>query len=70
MTSYLPASVQHNHGVAASIFKQRHLDFVSECMNSGLTSHQQQGHMETGPRLKVSSERLEKWGSLLPSLDW
>ena len=31
-------------------------------MNSGLTSHQQQGHTETGPRFKVSSERPEKRG--------
>ena len=31
-------------------------------MNSGLTSHQQRGHMETGPRFKVSSERPEKRG--------
>ena len=29
-------------------------------MNSGLTSHQQRGHTETGPRFKVSSERPEK----------
>ena len=28
----------------------------------GLTSHQQRGHTETGPWLKVSSERLEKLG--------
>ena len=31
-------------------------------MNSSLTSHQQRGHTETGPRFKVSSERLEKQG--------
>ena len=31
-------------------------------MNSGLTSHQQRGHMEMGPRFKVSSERPEKQG--------
>ena len=31
-------------------------------MNSGLTSHQQRGHTETGPRFKVSSERPEKRG--------
>ena len=31
-------------------------------MNSGLTSHEQRGHTETGPRFKVSSERLEKRG--------
>ena len=31
-------------------------------MNSGLTSHQQRGHTETGPRFKVSSERPEKQG--------
>ena len=31
-------------------------------MNSGLTSHQQRGHMETGPQFKVSSERPEKRG--------
>ena len=31
-------------------------------VNSGLTSHQQRGHTETGPRFKVSSERLEKRG--------
>ena len=29
-------------------------------MNSGLMSHQQRGHMETGPRFNVSSERLEQ----------
>ena len=29
-------------------------------MNSGLTSYQQRGHTETGPRFKVSSERQEK----------
>ena len=28
---------------------------VSEWVNSGLTSHQQRGHTETGPRFKVSS---------------
>ena len=31
-------------------------------MNSGLMSHQQRGHTETGPRFKVSSERPEKRG--------
>ena len=31
-------------------------------MNSGLTSHQQRGNTETGPRFKVSSERPEKRG--------
>ena len=31
-------------------------------MNSGLTSYQQRGHTETGPRFKVSSERPEKRG--------
>ena len=31
-------------------------------VNSGLTSHQQRGHTETGPRFKVSSERPEKRG--------
>ena len=35
---------------------------VSECVNSGLTSHQQRGHTETGPPFKVSSERPEKRG--------
>ena len=35
---------------------------MSEWENSGLTSHQQQGHTETGPRFKVSSEWPEKWG--------
>ena len=29
-------------------------------MNSGLTSHQQRGHTETGPRFKVSSERPKR----------
>ena len=29
-------------------------------MNSGLTSHKQRGHTETGPRFKISSERPEK----------
>ena len=29
-------------------------------MNSGLTSYQQRGHAETGPRFNVSSERPEK----------
>ena len=29
-------------------------------MNSGLTSHQQRGHTETGLRFKVSLERPEK----------
>ena len=29
-------------------------------MNSGLMSHQKQGHTETGPWFKVSSERPEK----------
>ena len=40
-------------------------------MNSGLTSHQQRGHTETGPRFKVSSERPEKQGIDLatPGLD-
>ena len=33
-----------------------------EWVNSGLTSHQQRGHTETGPRFKVSSERPEKRG--------
>ena len=31
-------------------------------MNSCITSHQQRGHTETGPRFKVSSERPEKRG--------
>ena len=31
-------------------------------MNSGLTSHQQRDHTETGPRFEVSSERPEKRG--------
>ena len=31
-------------------------------MNSGLTSHQQRGHTETGPRFKVSSERPDERG--------
>ena len=31
-------------------------------MNSGLTSHQQRGHTETGPRFKVSPERPRKRG--------
>ena len=31
-------------------------------MNSGLTSHQQRGHTETGPLFKVSPERPEKRG--------
>ena len=31
-------------------------------MNSGLTSHQKRGYTETGPRFKVSSERLENRG--------
>ena len=31
-------------------------------MNSGLMSHQQQGHMEMGPRFKVSSERPKEPG--------
>ena len=35
---------------------------VSEGVNSGLTSHQQRGHTETGPRFKVSSERPKKRG--------
>ena len=30
-------------------------------MNSGLTSHHEQGHTETGPWFKVSSQRLGKW---------
>ena len=33
-----------------------------EWVNSSLTSHQQRGHTETGPRFKVSSERPEKRG--------
>ena len=35
---------------------------MGKCVNSGLTSHQQRGHTETGPRFKVSSERPEKRG--------
>ena len=31
-------------------------------MNSGLTTHQQRGHSETGPRFEDSSERPDKWG--------
>ena len=31
-------------------------------MNSGLTSHQQRGHTQTGPRFIVSSERPKKRG--------
>ena len=31
-------------------------------MNSDLTTHQQLGHTEKGPRFKVSSERPEKRG--------
>ena len=45
-------------------------------VNSGLTSRQQRGHTETGPRFKVSSERSVKRGggggggrSILRSLD-
>ena len=34
----------------------------SDCVNSGLTSHQQRGHTETGHRFKVSSERPENRG--------
>ena len=30
--------------------------------NSGLKSHQQQGHMEMGPQFKVTSERQDKRG--------
>ena len=37
-------------------------------MNSGLTSNQQRGHTETGPRFKVSSERREKRVSSFPGL--
>ena len=32
-------------------------------MTLGLTSHQQRGHKEMGPRFKVSSERPEKQGN-------
>ena len=39
-------------------------------MNSGFKSHQEQGHTETRPWFKVSSERPEKPGSILLSLDW
>ena len=39
-----------------------HLKLASECVNSGLAPHQQQGHTEMGPRFKVSSERPEKRG--------
>ena len=38
---------------------------LSEWVNSGLTSQQQRGHTETGPRFKVSSERPEKRGICL-----
>ena len=40
-------------------------------MNSGLMSHQQRGHTETGSWFTVSSERLEKRGIELaiPGLD-
>ena len=31
-------------------------------MKSGLTSHQQRDHTETGPRFEMSSERPEKRG--------
>ena len=31
-------------------------------MNSGLTSHQQQSHTETGPRFKVLSQKRVKQG--------
>ena len=34
----------------------------SECVNSGLMSHQQRDDKETGPRFKVSSERPKKQG--------
>ena len=35
-------------------------------MNTDLTSHQQQGHTETGSRFKISSERAKKrgWGGV------
>ena len=36
--------------------------FLSEWVNSGLTSHQQEGYMETEPWFKVSYQRLKKWG--------
>ena len=32
----------------------------SECVNSGLTSQQQEDHKVTGPQFKVSAEKLEK----------
>ena len=41
-----------------------------ELVYSGLTFHQQGGHTETGPRFKVSSERLEKRGINLATQDW
>ena len=44
--------------IPPSIYKGDNLTVV----NSGLTSHQQQGHTETGPGFKVSSERPEKRG--------
>ena len=31
-------------------------------MNLDLMSHRQRAHTEMGPRFKVPSERLEKWG--------
>ena len=43
---------------------------LSEWLNSGLTSHQQRDHTKTGPGFKVSSERPEKRGIDLKSLDW
>ena len=39
-------------------------------VNSGLTSHQQQGHTETGPWFKISSKDQRSGGSILRSLDW
>ena len=41
---------------------ERASERASERTNSSLTSHQQRGHMETGPRFKASSERPEKRG--------
>ena len=35
---------------------------LNELVNPGLTSHLQEGHMETEPRSKASSERQEKRG--------
>ena len=58
-------SVQ-NSSWGKGVYNQLKVYNVRGYVNSELTSHQQQGHMRTGRKFKVSSERQEKRAIDLP----